>query len=116
MKQRRISWRPMAQVFVALWLCANAAAATPPAPAAGADAAFSEAMEQYRDGRWSAAYGRFARLADQGHVEASRVALLMFRHGAKLYGAEWGASQPQIDLWTRLALIPMQALVSESGD
>jgi hypothetical protein len=73
-------------------------------------------MQLYRQGHWSGAYGRFAALADQGHAEAARIALLMLRHGSKMYGHEWAASQPQIDQWMKLTLQRMDALVSESGD
>lgn len=108
--------RFMPHVFAAFLLCANATAATPSIHVASADAAFSDALEQYKQGKWTAAYGRFAALADQGHAEAARIALLMLRHGAKLHGQDWGASQPQINQWMNLALQRMEELKSESGD
>jgi hypothetical protein len=77
---------------------------------------FSYAAQLYHEGRWSGAYGRFARLADAGDAEAARVALHMLRMGSTLYGTDWGASQPQIDQWTRLAGAPLPVLVSVSGD
>lgn len=102
----------IAPVLAALLLCTHASAAT----TASVEAAFNDAMEQYRDGRWAAAYGRFAALADQGHAEAARIALLMLRYGARLYGHEWGASQPQINQWMKLAVQRMEQLTSEAGD
>ena len=77
---------------------------------------FSYAEQLYREGRWSGAYGRFARLADAGDAEAARIALHMLRMGSILYGTDWGASQPQIDRWIKLAGAPLPALVSVSGD
>ena len=84
------------------------AAAGIPAPAAAAatipttDIAFADALQLYRQGRWSAAYGRFVHLADAGHEESARIALVMVRHGADLYGTEWAASQPQVSAWEQM--------------
>ena len=102
-------------LFGLLW-CASAAAATPSGEAVRPDAQFNEAMDLYSLGKWAAAYGRFASLADKGHAEAARIALLMLRHGSKLYGHTWGASQPQINQWMTLALQRMEELKAESGD
>ena len=115
MKTRSVLPQLMAHVIAALVLLANAAAATPSSNAAS-DAAFNRAAQQYRNAEWSAAYGRFAALADKGHAEAARIALHMLRHGTKLYGHEWGASQPQIERWAKLALQRMEAPRAESGD
>lgn len=104
------------QVLAILLLCTDATAATPPMDVTSSDVALSDAMEQYKQGRWSAAYGRFVALADQGHAEAARIALLMLRHGAKMYGHDWSASQPQMDEWMKLALQPTKTLESKSGD
>jgi hypothetical protein len=104
---------PVVAIFV---LCADATAATEPLNTTGQEAAFNEAMVQHGQGRLSDAYGRFAGLADHGHAEAARIALHMLRHGGKMYGHEWGASQPQIDQWMKLALQRMEPLASESGD
>jgi len=82
----------------------------------GSAAEFDHALDQFRQGRQAAAYGAFARLADHGDVEAARIALILLRHGDKLHGAAWGASQPQIDHWMRLARQPMAPLAAESGD
>lgn len=106
----------MPHVLAAFLLCADATAATPPMDVTSSDLALGDAMEQYKQGRWSAAYGRFVALADQGHAEAARIALLMLRHGAKMYGHDWSASQPQINEWMKLALQRMKTLESESGD
>lgn len=80
------------------------------------DSAMKTAMEHYRQGKFSTAYGQFSKLADQGNAEAARIALIMLRHGRKMHGTEWGASQPQIDVWIRLASEPTEPIKSESGD
>ena len=80
------------------------------------NADFAIAMKQFRLGRWADAYGKFSRLADRDHADAARMALLMVRYGPSLFGSGWGASQPQLDRWGRLALTPMAAVKSESGD
>lgn len=95
-------------------LCA--ATATSAADAVKPDTAFSEAMAHYKAGKWPGAYGRFAALADHGNAEAARIALIMLRHGAQMYGSAWGASQPQIEQWTKLAFERMGPLQSVSGE
>jgi hypothetical protein len=67
------------------------------------EARFAEALQLYQAGRWSGAYGRFIKLADQGHPAAARIALLMLRHGGDLYKTEWTASPSQVAHWERVA-------------
>lgn len=107
---------PLKLFSVALAVGLICAALLPSAQADGVETSFSQAMAQCRQGHWSAAYGRFASLADQGDVEAARIALLMLRYGPQMYGVQWSASQPQIELWSQLASQPMDGLTSESGD
>jgi hypothetical protein len=47
--------------------------------AADRDAAFAAATQEYRAQHYAGAYGRFVRLADQGHAEAARIAWMMYR-------------------------------------
>jgi len=77
---------------------------------------FEQALEDYRSGHTTAAYGRFMRLADAGDAESARIALMLLRHGPEMHGTAWGASQPQIDHWMALAQKPMERIVAESGD
>lgn len=77
----------------------TAAAAQPGVPAADSDAA----MRAYEVNHWPQAYAAFAALADQGHAEAARVALLMRRHGPALYGQRFAADDRQVELWSRQA-------------
>jgi hypothetical protein len=96
------------------WLGASAAVA------AGADDApsevFDDAMQLYRDCRWAAAYGRFARLADAGHAESARIAMLMLWHGQRLYGTQWSAPQAQIERWSQLAVLSLPPFSADGGD
>ena len=105
---------PIRSLFAAAVLACCAAAQAQwvqPAPQPGAaptalesqNARFREAMRLHRIGRWSAAYGRFAALADEGHVPASRVALEMLRHGRDVYGMDWSAAPTQVVSWQRSA-------------
>lgn len=79
-------------------------------------AQFARAMQEFKAGRRTAAFGAFMRLADDGDAEAARVALLMVRYGSELYGAGWGASQEQIDYWLAISRKPMPRFLAESGD
>ncbi|MDB5803603.1 MAG: hypothetical protein JWN73_925 [Betaproteobacteria bacterium] len=82
----------------------------------GRNAQFAQALRELKEGRATAAYGDFMRLADRGDAESARIALIMLRHGPEMHGAGWGASQPQIDRWMKLARQPMEPLTAESGD
>jgi hypothetical protein len=71
------------------------------------------------DGRFSAAYGRFVQLADQGDAAAASAALFMFRHGMSLFGSDWAASEGQQARWSALALAAARhqaVVVSEHAD
>ena len=88
--------------------------------AEGPDATFAEAFDQacdlYAQGRWSAAYGRFAKLADEGHAEAAGIALLMVTYGTRLYGQPWSASTPQIEHWIALSSQRTHDLMASAGE
>jgi hypothetical protein len=95
-----------------------AAAPATAAVAAGApaDTMFADALELYRSSRWSAAYGRFLRLADSGNADAARIALLMLRHGHDLYGTEWAAAPSQVTAWERMVGAAQPLAVFVSGE
>lgn len=105
-------------------LCAAAMAAvmalaafTPlTARAAPGDDRFVAAMRLYHDDRYAAAYGRLIELADEGHAEAARIALLMLRFGPTLYRSQWSATQEQIQHWLALASRRQATLVADAGD
>jgi hypothetical protein len=60
---------------------------------------FADAAESLRIGRYAEAYGRFVRLADEGNVEAARIALVMHRFGPEVFGSAWDASVEQLAEW-----------------
>lgn len=62
------------------------------------------AHEAFRAGRFAAAYGRFAALADAGHAASAEVALMMWRHGPSLFNSAWSASPLQVQRWTALSV------------
>lgn len=102
------------RVLVAALACVGAVAAAPPT---GAQAeALEEARDLYSQGKWSAAYGRFAQLADEGQAEAAHIALLMVRYGATLYGQDCAASRSQIEHWFALSLRRTKALTASAGE
>jgi hypothetical protein len=83
--------------FLALSLCLASAAATAQV------LSFPHAVQDYRAGRFSSAYGRFVELANHGHPEAARIALFMYKNGELLYRAQWDASEDEVDAWSTLA-------------
>ena len=67
---------------------------------------YSFAVELFREHRYAAAYGRFARLADAGHAPSAQLALVMFRNGPTLFGSEWDATPEQVEHWSALLTAP----------
>jgi hypothetical protein len=101
-------------VFAALTTLA--ALAGSPAQAGAGDERFIAAMRLYHEDRYAAAYGRMVELADEGHAEAARVALMMLRLGPTLYRSQWSASQDQIQHWQALASRRQAPLVADGAD
>ena len=66
--------------------------------------AYDQAVSAFRAGRYPAAYGLFARLADTGHVASARLALVMYDHGAVLFGRAWYATPDQQRRWNALVI------------
>jgi hypothetical protein len=66
--------------------------------------AFGEAGAALRDRRFSVAYGGFATLADEGHVESAQAALFMLRYGEAFFGTAWSASEQQQIFWQSLVI------------
>ncbi len=62
---------------------------------------FSDAMQHYETNHWPQAYAALAALADQGHPEAQRISLLMWRHGVALYGTSFSATAAQRQQWAQ---------------
>lgn len=67
-------------------------------------AAFERAVDDFRRGRFAAAYGQFVRLADQGDTRAAAIALVMHREGRALFRTDWDASTDQLSDWRALSV------------
>ena len=62
---------------------------------------FDEAMTLMEDGRWQQAFARLAELADAGHPQAARIAMLYVQRGTSLFGGHFSASARQREFWQR---------------
>jgi hypothetical protein len=71
-----------------------------PIPRFGFQPTFADAARSLRAGRFAEAYGRFVTLADEGDVDAARIALVMHRYGPEVFGSAWDASTEQLAQWT----------------
>ncbi len=65
--------------------------------------AFANAQQSLKNKRYAEAFGRFAELADQGHVPSARMALALYDHGPALFGQTWSATPLQQRRWYVLA-------------
>jgi hypothetical protein len=80
------------------------ALASPAAQAqAQAPSAFDQAMQAYTQQHFREAFDGLARLADQGHPDAARIALLMVSHGMRLFGQRFDVAPQQRERWLDLA-------------
>lgn len=61
------------------------------------------AVEQFRLGRFPAAYGRFVALANAGHPPSAALALWMCAQGPTLFGSQWDCTPDEVVDWTALA-------------
>jgi hypothetical protein len=119
---RSAEGRPRVRIIVAALLTALAAAnptamAQPAGSLATATVARSDqdraqAQSLYEDCHWADAYAMFAALADAGDARAAQVALLMARHGPRLYGQAFTVTPLQAATWTHQAI---EAIVAERG-
>jgi hypothetical protein len=62
---------------------------------------FDEAMLLMEDGHWQRAFTRLAALADTGHPQAARIAMVFVQRGALLFGGSFMASARQRECWQR---------------
>lgn len=65
---------------------------------------YRDAVAAFSEHRYSAAYGRFMRLADAGHEASAQMALAMYRNGDVLFGAQWAATGQQLAHWSELVV------------
>ena len=77
------------------------------APARPDDSRYHEALAQYEVGHYQEAFAAFARLADEGHCEAARIARQMVRHGTKLYPTFFQVEPERLARWERATDCPL---------
>jgi hypothetical protein len=68
-------------------------------PRQPADVPFDEAMLHLEHCRWPQAFERLAALADDGHADAARIALLMRVHGTRLFGQSFHVPEARRQRW-----------------
>ena len=65
---------------------------------------YEHAVQSFREQRYSAAYGRFAQLADAGHIPSAQLALAMYQNGATLFDSDWSAAPSQLRRWNDVVI------------
>ncbi len=108
--------RALAALALLALLGAPGAASAQPDVDAASQPRLSAAMDAYERCQWAAAFEQLAGLADAGHTEAARIALLMQRFGPALYAARFSSSAQQHQHWLALAtLAPQQLALRTAG-
>lgn len=74
-------------------------------PPSGTQVSFERAIAEYDVQRFGTAFDLLARLADAGHHEAARIALLMHVHGPRLYWQRFEVDAARRAQWVATALI-----------
>jgi hypothetical protein len=97
-------------LILAAAMTARSAGAQAADPAA--ESTFDSAMLAYEHNHWEQAFTLLARLADQGHPEARRMALQMLRHGPRLYGMTFEVASSRRLTWLEK---PGQPLAQSPG-
>lgn len=67
-----------------------------------AEAEYADAVQSFRAGRTSVAFGQFMALAKRGDVDSARITLFLYSYGPVLYGKQWDVLPADIDYWTTL--------------
>lgn len=78
---------------------AGPAAAGPAAPSRWLEQAHAKALDLFRRGRFSEAYGRFIELAEVGHPASARYAVWMCENGTPLFGVDWDCAPHEMEAW-----------------
>ena len=63
---------------------------------------YDDAVHALSTQRYSAAYGRFAALADEGHAPSALMALAMVTYRPSMSGAQWLVTPAQLQRWSAL--------------
>ncbi|MEJ5990954.1 hypothetical protein WG902_13215 [Ramlibacter sp. PS3R-8] len=98
----RSPWRvAMAVAFVAVVGGRSMPATAGPA-ATLAELEYAEAVQTFRAGRTSVAFGQFMALAKRGDVDSARITLFLHAYGPVLYGKQWDVMPSDLDQWNTL--------------
>ena len=74
---------------------------------------YDDAVHALGTQRYSAAYGRFAALADEGHSPSALMALAMVTYRPSRSGAaQWSVTSAQLQRWSELVAIDVHARAS----
>jgi len=60
---------------------------------------FDDAMQLLESGCWQASFLSLAELADEGHAQAARIALVFAKRGTSLFGGTFRATELQRSRW-----------------
>lgn len=63
---------------------------------------YAQAVQSFRAQRNCDAYGRFAQLADAGHIPSAQLPLVLYRNGFMLFDSNWSAAPSQQRRWNAL--------------
>jgi hypothetical protein len=95
-------WRAaVAGAFAAAVLACSLPAAAGPA-ATLAEREYADAVQSFRAGRTSVAFGQFMALAQRGDVDSARIALFLYSYGPVLYGKQWDVLPADVEHWNTL--------------
>ena len=98
----RNPWRvAMAVAFVAVVGGRSLQATAGPA-ATLAELEYAEAVQTFRAGRTSVAFGQFMALAKRGDVDSARITLFLHAYGPVLYGKQWDVMPSDVEQWNTL--------------
>jgi hypothetical protein len=74
---------------------------------------YDDAVQELSTQRYSAAYGRFAALAEEGHAPSALMALAMVTYRPSMSGAaQWSVTSAQLQRWSELVAIDVHARAS----
>ncbi len=62
---------------------------------------FERALGLMQDGCWQDAFHALSELADEGHAQSARLALLFVRRGSRLFGGSYATSAAQRQAWAK---------------
>jgi hypothetical protein len=66
------------------------------------DQEYATAVQSFRAGRTSVAFGQFIDMANRGDVDSARIALFLHAYGPVLYGKQWDVLPKDVAYWTGL--------------